>query len=329
MTNSEFKIKIKELTGLLLNDGKLIINDIINIKIKKPSSLYRMKTCIDYIISNYNIAKELLPDCISKDELKYCIINEDCPHNHICPVCGKQIKFNGIDYDITCRSKSCLCNLLLNNPDISDRHQYIKDSYLNGNLEFSDIQIGFIEKYRVYNNSQLSQWRDEMRCTWKNKSAEDLQKTNEKRKSTCKEKYGYDFSQQNPDIIEKQKVTWKSKTEEDHKIAAEKRKQTCIDKYGVDHVMKYDEFVQNIKNTFIEHYGCNHWLRQKVNHKDLYCNDDALREFVIEKYNNNNYKKVQKKYYDEFFNINVTHRFEQLNLFKYVKKTGVIIRKFN
>lgn len=160
MKNSEFDIKINELIDLLIADDKVVVNDKINIKMSKPSSLYRMNSNIDYILSNYDIAKQLVSQCSSKYEFKYCLLNADSPYNHVCPVCGKLIKFNGTDYDITCRSKSCLCSLLLSNPDISDKHQFIRDNYLNGNLEFSDIQIGFIEKYHVYNNSQLSGWKE-------------------------------------------------------------------------------------------------------------------------------------------------------------------------
>lgn len=319
MEKSDFKIKIAELIESLIADNKIVVNDKINIKMGKPSSLYRMNTTIDYILSKYDIAKQLVAECSGKYEFKYCLLNADSPYDHVCPVCGKPINFNGTDYDITCRSKSCLCSLLLNNPDISDKHQFVRDNYLNGNLEFSDIQIGFIEKYHVYNNSQLSVWKAKMKNTWNNKSDDELQKTNERRKSTCREKYGCDFSQQNPEIIEKQKVTWSSKSSEDYKIAEERRRNTCINKYGVIHPMKSKAVIEKYRQRYFEEHGYRHWIQQNVKHKDLYFDDQALRKFVIEKYKENDSKKVKKQYFDEFFNINVKHKFTQLKLMKYVK----------
>lgn len=170
---------------------------------------YKIKSTIDYIIKHYD-CDNILSLCQNKKELSYCLINNDNPYNHYCPICQKQIYFNGFNYNKTCRNKKCLCQILLNNNDLKNKHQYIIDNYLNGDKEFNYIQIGFIEKYGVWMNSQLQCWKKSQSETWKNKTKEELLERKHKTINTCRKKYGCDFSQQNKIIKEKQSKTWKT-----------------------------------------------------------------------------------------------------------------------
>ena len=78
---------------------------------------------------------------------------------------------------------------------------------LNGDKKFNYIQIGFIEKYGVWMNSQLKEWKDSLNNTWNKKTKKELEIRKQKTIETCRKKYGCDFSQQNEDIKNNMKRT--------------------------------------------------------------------------------------------------------------------------
>ena len=188
------------------------------------------------------------------DELKYCIDHNDSPFNHRCPICGRLCGFNR-EYFGSCRTNECVCSILLRNNDIKDKHQYIIDNYLKGEKRFNYIQIGFIEKYHVFSNSQLKGWHESVVNAYANKTDEERKARREKTIKTCREKYGTDFSQQNADIRKKQSKTWHSKSKEETNETTKRRKQTCIEKYGVDHVMKSQEIIEEVKQRHLKENG--------------------------------------------------------------------------
>lgn len=287
-------------------------------KIILQNNKYKLKTNINYIISNYD-CEDILKLCESKNELKYCIVNNDNPYNHYCPICKTRILFNEFNYNKTCRSKKCLCQILLNNNDLKDKHQYIIDNYLNGDNEFNYIQIGFIEKYGVWMNSQLKSWKESQSNTWKNKTKEELLKRKNKTINTCRKKYGCDFSQQNKLIKEKQKNTWKNKTKEELEHKNNQRIKTTLEKYGVDHVMKSQEIINNVKEKHFKEFGYYHWIQAKIEHKDIYLNNEKFKEYIKNQYKLNNNKRIKKTTIDDYFNINCIYKLKELNLLKYVQ----------
>lgn len=293
----------------LLQDKKII---------ESNNKKYKLKTTIDYIISHYK-CDDILKLCQGKNELKYCIINDDNPYNHYCSACKKQILFNGFNYQKTCRNKKCLCQILLNNNDLKDKHQYIIDNYLNGDKEFNSIQIGFIEKYGVWMNSQLQCWKKSLSTTWKNKTAEELLEKKRKTINTCRQKYGCDFSQQNQIIKEKQKNTWKNKTKEELEQKNNKRKQTTMNRYGVDHIMKSQEIINNIKQKHLQQFGYYHWVQAKIAHKDIYLDDIKFINYIKSEYINNNKQRIKKTDIDKYFNVNCIYKLKELNLMKYIR----------
>ena len=75
MNNYELFENLKhKIIEQLIQDNKLVLSN----------GKYKLKTNINYIISNYN-CKEILELCKDKNELKYCIINNDNPYDHNCP----------------------------------------------------------------------------------------------------------------------------------------------------------------------------------------------------------------------------------------------------
>lgn len=314
-----FKYKLNNLINILLNDKKIIKNTDINKKLNKPSSEYKLKTYIDSIIKHYELAKELLKYCDSNEHLKYCICHNDNIFSHTCPICGNKIKFNGYNYTYTCRSKECLCKILLNNQEISDFHNFIKDNYLNGKKEFTFIQMGFIEKYGVLNNSQLKIWKEKSSNTWKNKTDEEREQKRNRTIETCRNKYGCDFSQQNEEIKNKQRLAWKNKTDEELQLKKERCKKTCLERYGVDHVMKSQEILLNTKKRNFELYGYYSPQQKNIQFKEIYFNDEKFIEYIKHLYKENNNERIKKIELDNFFNVNVLNRCRELNLLKYIR----------
>lgn len=315
----EFTDILDRLTNQLLLDGKLIENEKINKKLGRPSSKYKYTCFFSNIIKTYDDAQKLLNMCSSQDELKYCILHQDNPFTHKCPICGKQITFNGIGYFGSCRNNECLCKILLSNESIKDNHQYIIDNYLNGNLRFNNIQIGFIEKFSVYNNSQLSAWKANITDTWKNKTKEELLIKKEKTIATCNAKYGCDYSQQNEEIKQKQRETILNKTDEEKRIKNEKRISTCIERYGVPHVMLSKEILANARQRNFEKYGYYTHYQKYIEHKDIYFDDEKFKEYVKELYIKNNRVRIKKTILDKFFNTCTTTRCKELGLLNYVR----------
>lgn len=154
----------------------------------------------------------LLNFCTSKNqmELIYCLKNNDSPFNHVCPQCGNLCKFDihKNQYASSCRSNECLCKILLQNDKIKSTHQKIIDRYLIGGKKFTKLQIGLIEKYGVYTNSQIGGWNQTMKSAFEKMTPERLKERKERMIKTCKEKYGTDFSQQADSIKKRQSDTW-------------------------------------------------------------------------------------------------------------------------
>lgn len=313
MDKETFIILRDKLLQQLITDKKVIFDN--------NKNKYKLRTTAKYILKNYECCSLLVECCQTQtfNELKYCLFNKNTPFEHVCPICGKQSKFNGVQYNVTCRDKKCLCELLLQNDKISHMHDLIKQNYLNGNKEFKPVEIGYIEKHHVLFGSQVEGWHDKLVNTWKKWTPE--QKENRKKKliATCRQKYGCDFSQQNPDIKKKQIDTWNNKTEEELKTKNQKRQITTIARYGVDHIMKSQTVLENVKQRHFKENGYYHWIQKNIEHKDIYFDDNRFKEYVIGEFKNNNNTRIKKSILDKFFNVNVLARCKELHLMKYIE----------
>ena len=306
----EFDTYREQLTDELIRDSRLI---------PAKDGGYKLRTTMQYVLSHYS-CEAILDMCLTKslDELKYCITHKENPYRHTCPICKRQCQFINGTYAGSCRSKRCLCEMLLSNESISDKHQFIIDNYLNGNSEFNYIQIGFIEKYKVYSNSQLPGWHQSVVSTYSNKTPEERKQTRLKTMQTCREKYNTDFSQQAESVKVKQRLTWKNKTSEELELKDKRRKQTTLSKYGVDHIMKSADVIDTVKKRHFEKFSYYHWEQKHISHKDIYFDDAKFKDFVISLYNENNESRVKKTVLDKYFNVNTLGRCEELHLRKYI-----------
>lgn len=93
------------------------------------------------------------------------------------------------------------------------------------------------------------------------------QDTQTKRKITCIEKYGVEYSVQNKEVKEKTKNTYLERYGVDNpsknKEIKEKAKKTCIERYGVDNPSKNKEIKERAKKTCIERYGVDNPSKNK------------------------------------------------------------------
>ena len=148
---------------------------------------------------------------------------------------------------------------------------------------------------------------------------------NEKRKTTCLEKYGVEYSLQSEEVREKGKTTClekygvdcnlknnlqKEKIKEtnlikygveypqQNKEIREKSKASCLEKYGVEHISQSQHFKDKFKATCLEKYGVEHIL-QSQHFKDKVkatclekygCENPSQNSEVSEKASKNAYK---------------------------------------
>lgn len=311
---SDIRIFCSERDALLkqlLDDGKIIV---------LPNGTRKFNSLEKHIVKNYDIGS-LLERCNSKTfgELLYCLLNDDTPYNHMCPVCGEPCGFSSKQFHGTCRKKQCLCELLLRNDNIKSFHQFILDNYLNGDKEFHCSRIGFIEKYHVFSNSQLGHWKTTIQTAWSSKTKDDLERRKLKTIETCRRKYGHDWSQQSQEIKDKQIRTWQLKSEDELRVKNERRIATTNARYHVDHVMKSKEILESVRERHFQENGYYHWLQKKVEHKDIYLDDEKFKEYILKLYSDNGNQRVKKTELDRFFNIDVKNRCSNLNLMKYIQ----------
>lgn len=139
------------------------------------------------------------------------------------------------------------------------------------------------------------------------------EETQNKRKETCRQIYGYDNPMQSNDIknklyqtnIERYGSPIFAKTE----LYIEKTKQTCNEKYGVEHPMYSDKIKTKMKNTISLKYGVDNYTKSN--------------EYKTEQYNKwlNNYKIKLSQRNLEFVNRNdtiITLKCKECNnIFKY------------
>jgi hypothetical protein len=135
-----------------------------------------------------------------------------------------------------------------------------------------------------------------------------------KRKETCLNRYGVEYSSQSNLIKEKIAKTSIEKYGVSHflknKTIQEKKKSTCLNKYGVDNISKTEECKNKRKLTNLNIFGCecsfqNDNVKDKI--KTIMINKYGVdniskhketHDKVVEKNNNRNIKKILKHFSD-------------------------------
>ena len=158
----------------------------------------------------------------------------------ICPICGKPVKFMGLSnmlYRIYCSDKCAALDPVSkeNRKQTCIRKYGVEYSGQAKEKKEKTIKT-WLNKYGVDNPRKAECIKKKITQYFKDKNK--VNKIIEKRKQTCLEKYGVEYSSQS-DLV-KNKI-----------------KETCLKKYGVDHPWKSDEVKQEIKETIENRYGSN------------------------------------------------------------------------
>ena len=185
-------------------------------------------------------------DILSQIKFKEIIfrIKNNLESAPVCPVCGKQIVFDGRKYPVFCSNtcfrteagtayiqkqtiKTCQARYGTNSPaasEISKQHH----------IETS------MKKYGVSNPNKCKEIANKIREKLKNRTPEEKLKTIKKTKNTLKERYG-DENYRN----------------------IEKTKQTCMQRYGVEYASQTKEFQEKVRQTNLERYGVENVFQSK------------------------------------------------------------------
>lgn len=164
-------------------------------------------------------------------ESLFCIKYNIDRDKKICPVCGKGIlKFTG-----------------------ERRNNY--------------FSVGCCKKckYEIRNKNAIMTSMKKYGTTHPSKNKERNEKILEKRKNTCIEKYGVEYSSQCEDVQAKRKETCLERygvgcTFQSEKIK-EKIRQTCLERYGVENSFQAEITKQHHKETLLEKYGVENSFR--------------------------------------------------------------------
>lgn len=146
------------------------------------------------------------------------------------------------------------------------RFNYIKEGYVNTpKLCKTCNESILMNVYSSYCSRKCSNGNElvtnKIKKTWKDKSSGDVEKIQDKRRSTNLEKYGVDVASKLPEVIEKNKQShiqkWGDYAMRDRDVL-NRRKATCIDRYG-GVGMASPELFSKMKNTNIEKYGVEYY----------------------------------------------------------------------
>lgn len=159
-------------------------------------------------------------------------------------------------------------------------------------------KLGMLENYGVYNIAQSEYYKDKL----KNRSKEEVERSNTLRKQTNLKRYGKehilqtDFGQQHRKETSIQRFGLDNifKTEQFKEL----RKTTNIKKYGAEFPMQTDEYKENYRKKCIDKYGKDNIFKSEIF-------KETRKLTVLEKFN----EEFQSLYYDkeksvEFLSIN-------------------------
>ncbi len=122
------------------------------------------------------------------------------------------------------------------------------------------------------------------------KSEEEKVIANEKRRTTCQEKYGVDAPSQSKQVQETKRkniVIRYGSCEDFYKMVFEKASVTCKEKYGVSNVTYLDSTKEKSRETCMKKYGAEHYSKTKEYR-------DRVATTSLERYGETNYNKTEE-----------------------------------
>jgi hypothetical protein len=159
-----------------------------------------------------------------------------------------------------------ITNFLPKDTHLRFRFNYIKEGYINmpklcktcNKSVLVNVYSEYCSKKCSNNNNLVI---DKMKHTWGNKSIDEVEEIQNKRRCTNLEKYGVDIASKLPEVIEKNKQShikhWGDYAMRNNHII-EKRNETLIKRYG-GVGMASEELYSKMKNTNMEKYGVEYY----------------------------------------------------------------------
>ena len=213
------------------------------------------------------------------------------PNEGICPVCGKETPFLKISRGYQkCCSQSC-----------GSRNAYEK------------VVATRIERYGVANFFQNKSIHKKAE---KNAHSEEA---NKKKIETSQKHYGVDNPAQS-EVVQSKIQQTNLERYGSRAYNHTKGRQTMKEKYGYEHALQVPEIKAKQEQTCMEKFGVYNWFPIELHHKDIFLNDTKFKEYIIDKYNENNKKRLRKKDINEYFNTNCIFKLKELHLMKYVQQ---------
>lgn len=215
-----------------------------------------------YLTNRYSDSESLV-------ETLYRIFNNVDVHPK-CKICGKPVKFLGMQrgFSVVCKSKKCLSEFKRQNSSFNNIETQKK------------VKQNIYEKYGVNNPYQIDNIKN------KAKTNAHSEITNNKRINTCIEKYGVDNPAKADPIKQKISDTLSNFSDDKKKEIYEKHKKTFIERYGVEWYSKLDSHKENIskliastecltkrKNTCLHKYGDATFNNQELRNKTMKTNN--------------------------------------------------------
>lgn len=240
----------------------------------------RISKCIDFL---KHIVTQLPQNYDSYDEFLYCIINNDCPENHICQFCNeKEVFVSATRGYKTCGNKACKSKKI---------KQTTFARYGVNNAAQSEFVKNKIKKTNIARYG----------CEYGLSNADVI----EKRKKTCIDKYGVDNVWKSEDVKKKIYDTnlerYGFSTASKNNNIKDKMKTTCVERYGVNSPLQNEEIKNKSKNTFRSKYGVDSYTQTKEYRNKIKAYWANITQEKIEEWKNKQKQTTLEKYGVEYF----------------------------
>ena len=263
--------KNKLYRGKIMNDNDIInkVNNCNNFRYVNKQTFFTEEEK-KYINNRY-----IDSSCFKESYLR--ILNNINEHPK-CPICGKPVKFRGLEKQIfrhTCGSFECSHNtaglktsikyklktekekqLIKEHRKETIKKRYNVNSYFELDTIKQKIKQTKLERYGDENYNNHQQTIQTCLKKYGYKYIVQVPEIQEKIKQTVIEKYGVENVSYNSEIINKIKQTKVKRYNNENYNNREQSKQTCLEKYGVDNPFKSKEIQDKFKQTIIDKYGC-------------------------------------------------------------------------
>lgn len=241
--------------------------------------------------------KNQYPNFPHLDRLYRFYYNIDTPPT--CPVCGKELRVRSLfkGYPKYCCSKCA-------NSDPNKIELTAQNNIKKFGVRFPSQSEVYrrkqrnvcMEKYGSEYYSQTIEGRNRMRNVWANFTSEDRERISNRKKETCRVRYGGDAPLSSEAI-------------------KEKTRETCLRKYGTSSVLSNKDIQEKIKRTNLERYGVeNAMMNEKISKKSsasLSTKEVQQKMYNTKKKNHTfNTSKIEREFKQWLDEHNINYKYQ-------------------